>query len=34
MSNESTSEQYSCFVASIIDGNIGFYKNFEDEIKI
>ena len=34
MFNECTSEQYSAFVASIIDGKIGFYKNFENEIKI
>jgi hypothetical protein len=34
MFNECTSEQYSCFVASIINGQIRFYKNFQHEIRI
>jgi hypothetical protein len=34
MFNECTSEQYSCFVASIINGQIRFHKNFKEEIKI
>ena len=32
--NDSTNEQYSCFVSSIQDGKIRFYKNFKHEIKI
>jgi hypothetical protein len=34
MFNECTSEQYSSFVASIIDGRIRFFKNFTHEIKL
>jgi hypothetical protein len=34
MFNECTSEQYSAFVASIINGQIRFHKNFKEEIKI
>jgi hypothetical protein len=33
MFTDSTSEQYSCFVASMIKGKLHFYKNFETEYK-